>query len=166
MGEVVIRRGGQEDAESAVAVWMAANSARRDGLVPGPEQESRARGNVRNPDAFMLVAEASGNVVGMALGIQGRADEGAGPPVKGLCHISMVFVVPDYWGMGLGGRLLDALLDEARSRGYDRTQLWTHADNPRARRLYEGHCFSTSGREKEEFGELIVHYQRPLPQTT
>lgn len=74
----------------------------------------------------------------------------------------MVFVAPDHWGRGLGGSLVDALLAEAQSRGYDRIQLWTQADNARARRLYEGRDFRPSGRRKEE---LIVHYQRTLPQT-
>lgn len=163
MGDVVIRRGGPEDVEPAVAVWLAANTARRDGLPTRPDQEARARGQVRKPDAFLLVADAAGDVVGMALGMQGLSDDGAGPPVRGLCHVSMVFVAPDHWGRGVGGRLVDALLTEARSRGYDRAQLWTQADNARARRLYEGRGFRHSGRQKEEFGELIVHYQRPLP---
>lgn len=101
----------------------------------------------------------------MALGVQGLSNDGAGPPVKGLCHVSMVFVAPDYWGRGIGGRLVDALLKEARSRDYDRAQLWTHSDNARARRLYEGRGFRASGREEEEFGDLIVHLQRALPQT-
>jgi ribosomal protein S18 acetylase RimI-like enzyme len=163
LGDVVIRRGGPEDVEPAVAVWLAANTARRDGLPTRPEQVSRARGQVRKPDAFLLVADAAGDVVGMALGMQGLSDDGAGPPVRGLCHVSMVFVAPDHWGRGVGGRLVDALLTEARSRGYDRAQLWTQADNARARRLYEGRGFRHSGRQKEEFGELIVHYQRLLP---
>src|SRR5215204_3081895 len=166
MGDAVIRRGGSEDVEPAVAVWLAANTARRDGMPPRPEQEARARGQVRRPGAFLLVADDADDVVGMALGMQGLADDGAGPPVRGLCHVSMVFVTPDHWGMGLGGRLVDALVAEARTRGYDRAQLWTHADNPRARRLYESRGFKHSGRQKEEFGELIVHYQRALPHTT
>ena len=166
VSEVVIRRGGPEDVEPAVAVWLAANAARRHGLSPRPDQEARARGHVRKEDALLLVADAAGHMVGMALGMQGRSDDGAGPPVRGLCHVSMVFVAPDHWGRGLGGRLVDALLAEARTRGYDRAQLWTHADNPRARRLYESRGFKHSGRQKEEFGELIVHYQRVLPQTT
>jgi len=166
MGDAVIRRGGSEDVEPAVAVWLAANTARRDGMPPRPEQEARARGQVRRPGAFLLVADDADDVVGMALGMQGLADDGAGPPVRGLCHVSMVFVTPDHWGMGIGGRLVDALLTEAWSRGYDRAQLWTQADNARARRLYEGRGFRRSGREKDEFGELIVHYQRALPQTT
>ena len=166
MGDAVIQRGGPEDAEPAVAVWLAANTARRDGLPLRPEQEARARGQVRKPGAFLLVADAAGDVVGMALGMQGLSDDGAGPPVRGLCHVSMVFVAPDHWGRGLGGQLVDALLTEARSRGYDRAQLWTQADNPRARRLYEGRGFRPSGLEKDEFGERIVHYQRALSRTT
>jgi ribosomal protein S18 acetylase RimI-like enzyme len=166
MGEGMIRRGRPADVEPAVAVWLAANTARRGGPPPRPEQEERARGHVSNPEAFLLVADDAGDVVGMALGMQGLADDGAGPPIEGLCHVSMVFVAPDYWGRGIGGRLVDALLPEARSRGYDRAQLWTQSDNLRARRLYEGHGFLPSGREKEEFGERIVHYQRALPQTS
>jgi ribosomal protein S18 acetylase RimI-like enzyme len=165
MDDLIIRRGEPADVEPAVAVWLAANSARRKGLTPGAEQAARARGHVSNPEAFLLVAEDAGDVVGMALGMQGLADDGAGPPVRGLCHVSMVFVAPDYWGRGIGGRLVDALLPEARSRGYDRAQLWTQSDNARATRLYEGRGFVASGREKDEFGERIVHYQRALPET-
>lgn len=123
MSRMVIRRGGAEDIEPAIAVWLAANTARREGLTPRSEQAARARGHVSNPEAFLLIAEDAGDVVGMALGVQALSDDGAGAPVRGLCHISMVFVAPDYWGRGIGGRLVDALLPEARSRGYDRAQL-------------------------------------------
>ena len=127
MGRMVIRRGGAEDIEPAVAVWLAANTARREGLTPRSEQAARARGHVSNPEAFLLIAEDAGDVVGMALGVQALSDDGAGAPVRGLCHISMVFVAPDYWGRGIGGRLVDALLSEARSRGYDRS---SYGPNP------------------------------------
>ena len=165
MYETLIRRGEPADVEPAVGVWFAANSARREGLPPQPEQEARARDHVSNPRAFLLVADVAGEVVGMALGEQALSKDGAGPPVKGLCHVSMVFVAPTYWGRGIGGRLVDALLPEARSRGYNRAQLWTQFDNVRARRLYEGRGFVPSGSEKDEFGERIVHYQRALPET-
>lgn len=162
----MIRHGEPADVEPAVAVWLAANSARREGLPPRPEQKERARSHVSKSGAFLLVADDAGDVVGMALGTQGLADDGAGPPVRGLCHVAMVFVAPDYWGRGIGGQLVDALLTQARSRGYDRAQLWTQSDNARARRLYEGRGFTPSGREKDEFGELIVHYRHALPETT
>ena len=102
MSRMVIRRGGAEDIEPAVAVWLAANTARREGLTPRAEQAARARGHVSNPEAFLLIAEDAGDVVGMALGVQALSDDGARAPVRGLCHVSMVFVAPDYWGRGLG----------------------------------------------------------------
>jgi len=164
MNEAVIRRGEPADVGPAVAVWLAANSARRGGSIPRPDQQARARAHVGNPGAFLLVADDAGEVVGMAVGEQALADDGAGPPVPGLCHVSMVFVAPDRWGRGIGGRLVDAILTQARTRGYDRAQLWTQTDNTRARRLYEGRGFGASGREKEESGEPIVHYERALPE--
>jgi ribosomal protein S18 acetylase RimI-like enzyme len=163
--ETLIRHGEPADVEPAVAVWLAANAARRGGLRPRPEQEARAGGHVGNPGAFLLVAEDAGEVEGMVLGEQSLSDDGAGPPVEGLCHVSMVFVAPDYGGWGIGGRFVDAVFAQARSRGYDRAQLWTQSDNARARRLYEGRGFVLSAREKDEFGERIVHFQRALPET-
>ena len=144
---VVVRPGGGPDLDPAVAVWQASNTARRGGLPVPAEHEARVRGHAGKPDAFLLVA-----------------DDGAGPPVPGLCHVSTVFVAPNRWGEGIGGRIVDAVLAEARARGYERAQLWTHADNARAQRLYEGRDFQRSGREKDDdLGERIVHYQRALP---
>jgi ribosomal protein S18 acetylase RimI-like enzyme len=165
MGEAVIRRGGATDVEPAIAVWAVANAARREGVPPRPEQAERARGHVDDPEAVLFVADDAGEVVGMALGEQALSDDGSGPPVDGLCYVSMVFVAPDRWGEGLGGRLVDALLEEVRRRGYERAQLWTQMGNARARRLYEGRGFRPSEREKDEFGERIVHYQSVLVAT-
>jgi ribosomal protein S18 acetylase RimI-like enzyme len=123
----------------------------------------RVRRYIEQSDASLLVAEDAGQVVGMAVSMQGLADDGAGPPVPGLCHIAMVFVAPERWGAGIGGLLLDELLAQARSRGYEWAQLWTHADNPRAQRLYEGRGFRRTGRQLlDDLGEVIVHYRRAL----
>jgi GNAT superfamily N-acetyltransferase len=56
--------------------------------------------------------------------------------LPGLAHLSLVFVEPARWGRGIGGRLVDAVLAEARRRAYDRIQLWTHEDNARAQGLW------------------------------
>jgi ribosomal protein S18 acetylase RimI-like enzyme len=162
MGDTEFRRGVAADIEPAVAVWVAANRARRGGVPPPPEQEVRARGHVDNPEAVLLVADDAGEVVGMALGEQALSDDGSGPPVDGLCHVSIVFVAPYRWGEGLGGRLVDALLEEVRERGFREAQLWTQTDNARAKRLYEGRGFMPSGKEKVESGERIMHYRRSL----
>ncbi len=163
MTGVLVRLGGAVDIEPSVAVWRAASSARRGGRPVSSERETRVRSSLQKPDALLIVADDEGEVVGMALGMQGLADDGTGPPVPGLCFVSMVFVAPDHWGKGLGGSILDAVFSEARSRGYTRAQLWTHADNLRAQRLYEGRGFRRSGREmRDDRGELIVQYELTL----
>ena len=164
MTEVVLRcRSAADGGELAVAVWRAASAARRGGRPVRAEHEERVRSYIRKPDAFLLLAEDAGEVVGMGVGMQGLADDGAGPPVPELCHIAMIFVAPERWGEGIGGRVLGGVLEEARSRGYERAQLWTHADNSHAQRLYERHGFRRTGRKKgNDLGEWIVHYERTL----
>lgn len=159
----LVRRGGPADFDASLAVWRKANEARRDGAPASPEHGERVRGHMENPDAFLFVAQDEGEVVGMAVGTQGLADDGAGPPVEGLCHVGAVFVAPGHWGEGLGGTLVDAVLAEARDRGYTHAQLWTHAGNPRAHRLYDRRAFRRTGRQKEDdLDETIVHYTRAL----
>ncbi len=160
---MVLRRGSAADGELAVAVWRAAHTARRGGRPVWAVHEERVRTYTRKPDAFLLLAEDAGEVVGMGVGMQGHADDGAGSPVPELWHIAMIFVAPERWGEGIGGRVLGGVLEEARSRGYERAQLWTHTDNARAQRLYDKHGFRRTGREKDDdLGESIVHYERNL----
>ena len=161
-GGTIVRRGGPSDVGAALAVWRAATEARLNGR-PAPEEDgARVRAHMETAGAFLFVADAGG-ISGMAVGMQGLAADGAGPPVDGLCHVGAVFVVPDRWGEGLGGRLVDAVLAEARARGYVRAQLWTHAANARAHRLYDRRGFRRTGRQKEDdLGETIVHYESGL----
>ena len=164
MTGVKIRSGDPADTEPAISVWRAANAGRRNGRPVSPGHEKRVRNLLRDPDTFLLVAEDSGELVGMAVGVQGRTQDGAGTPIDGLCHISMIFVASERWGEGTGGQLVDAVLNEARSAGYGRVQLWTQTDNLRAQQLYEGRGFLPSGQQKkdDDLGELIMHYTRPL----
>jgi ribosomal protein S18 acetylase RimI-like enzyme len=156
----LVRAGEAADAEAAVAVWKLANTARRGGApVPAPHEE-RVRAYLAKGDSLLAVADATGGLVGMALGMQALDDDGAGPPLPGRCHISMVFVHPDWWGQGVGKMLMRYLLHAGRDRGYLSYQLWTHAANHRAQRLYEGLGFRRSGREKDDdLDERIVHYE-------
>ena len=81
MTDVRLRRGGgAADLELVLAVWRAALAARRGDRPVQSEQEGRVRRYAGKPNAFLLVAEDAGEVVGMGLGMQGLADDGAGPP--------------------------------------------------------------------------------------
>jgi GNAT superfamily N-acetyltransferase len=103
----------------------------------------------------LLVADSAGEVVGMAL-----VTPASSRPAEVVAVVQMVFVAPERWGEGIGGKLVDAALAEARTRGFERAQLWTHADDERARRLYEGRGFVCTGpRMAGESGGPIVLYE-------
>lgn len=155
----VVRHGTQEDIDAAVAVWRAAEIQRRGTQSIPNAHEDLVRAVIRRAEIFVVVAGERSEVVGVALGEPGREDDGAGPKVPGLWHISMIFVSPDRWGQGIGRSVVGSILQEARALGYDRAQLWTDVDNTRAQRLYEAFHFVRSGREKDgEFGGRITHY--------
>ncbi len=158
---VQVRTGGAADVPAAVAVWQRAHEART-----GTPVTAAVVGIVRDrmslPDAWFLVAE-DGALVGMASGFAGRADDGTGPVVPGLCHLGAVFVEPSRWGEGIGHALVTAAVDRAAALDYRWVQLWTHESNERAQRLYRSHGFAPSGRTKaDDRGELIGHWIRDL----
>jgi GNAT superfamily N-acetyltransferase len=160
---VEIRPGSASDVEPAIAVWRGAGAERRAGEPIPAAVEQRMRDYTATLGAFLVVADDCGTIIGMALGMPARADDGVGPPISGLCHVSAVFVSPQYWGHGIGGSLMASLLSQADTRGYDAAQLWTHADNERARHLYERLGFHRSGREQyDDRDELIIHYRCSL----
>jgi len=59
-----------------------------------------------------------------------------------------VWVEPALRGHGLGGRLVDAIVEWAVARGAERVQLWVTEDNDAARMLYERHGFVCTGERK------------------
>ena len=102
-------------------------------------------------------------LIGTILAVPGLSQDGAGPPVPGLLHVSLLSVAPDRWGRHVGRLLVEAVLTRGAADGYQEAQLWTHADNLRANRLYKAMGFRRSGRVRvDDWGELLVHYRRSL----
>lgn len=58
-------------------------------------------------------------------------------------------IVPDYRGRGLGLRLINAALAQARKIGFVRIELSVHSDNARAISLYEKVGFVTEGVQRD-----------------
>jgi GNAT superfamily N-acetyltransferase len=99
------------------------------------------------------VAEDGLELVGMASAEPMRADDGAGAVVPGGCFLSYLYVVPERWGEGIGGLILDAVLADAQERNYRRIRLWTHEDNERSHLLYGSRGFRRTGRISGGEGE-------------
>jgi L-amino acid N-acyltransferase YncA len=145
------------DHPAALEVWRLANAARR--LPPARRRIERVREKLADSSACVVVVRDAGVVVGMALAEPYRDRDGAGSVTEGAAHISMVFVDPSRWGTGLGGKLLKALHDELRERGWDTVSVWTRASNHRAHRLYERHNYQRTGETKQlAGGDEIVRF--------
>lgn len=150
-----MRRGQSSEIDAAVAVWVAANAAR-----DLPRHVQRLRTWAHGSGAVLHVADHHGQLVGMALRLVGRAGDGAGEPVPGLCHLTGICVAPQLQGQQVGGRLLDAVLAAARDDGYVSATLWTHHSNFRARALFQTRGFLPTGRTApDEAGEPMIHME-------
>lgn len=92
-----------------------------------------------------LVAVAEGEVVGWCDIV--RSDR----PVHSHCGMLGMGIIPAYRGLGLGRRLIDAALAQARETGFVRIMLEVRADNARAISLYRKVGFVAEGVERDAF---------------
>jgi GNAT superfamily N-acetyltransferase len=80
-----------------------------------------------------LVAEADGRVAGFATYVLHPYTWS----LKPACYLEDLFVAPEVRGGGLGGALIQALLDRAGPEGWGRVYWMTEEANTAARRLYD-----------------------------
>ena len=141
-----VRFGEAADVDAAVCVFERSNLARRRGVWPGRSARvERLRSHLYDRASWFLVAAQGPAVVGMASARPLHADDSAGAAARdGI--LSYLYVVPERWGEGIGGMMLDAALAEAARRQYARFHLWTHQDNERSQRLYRSRGFTPTGR--------------------
>ena len=70
--------------------------------------------------------------------------------------------LPEGWGRGFGSAMLERTLGEMARAGFNRVILWVFAENSRARRFYEKHGFSPTGKTQTAYGAEEVMYQKQL----
>jgi GNAT superfamily N-acetyltransferase len=161
--KVEVRLGGAHDVEAALAVYERSNLARRHGEWPSRDARlEHVTANLRDAASWFVVAEDGSQTVGMALVLPFRADRGLGPIMPGCSFLDLIYVDPDRWGEGIGGTLLDAVIEEAARRQASTIYLWTHElQNARAHRLYAGRGFARTGvTGDDEAGERVAEWRR------
>jgi DNA-binding MarR family transcriptional regulator/N-acetylglutamate synthase-like GNAT family acetyltransferase len=85
------------------------------------------------------IAEAGGAPAGCVLCVDGER--------PGDAKLRLLLVEPWARGLGVGGRLVDAVVEHARERDADRVVLWTNHPLTGARRLYERRGFHQTAEE-------------------
>jgi len=169
MTPIDVRLGDVGDVAAAISVYERSNLVRRQDYWPSRAarvaQVTASLHDAADHDtaAWFLIGRDGSEAVAMALVHPFRADGGSGDVTMGIWFLSLIYVLPERWGKGIGGRLLDAVIAEAKRRGCDQIYLWTHEhQNERANRLYRSRSFAPTGRtihdnEGQRIGEWCYH---------
>ncbi|MBK8988690.1 MAG: GNAT family N-acetyltransferase [Chloroflexi bacterium] len=148
---VIIRPAHPDDVAGANALWRDPLVARTTLQIPSQEiWATRQRiGEAPPPGLHRLVAEDNGRVIGMTTIFQDQ-----NPRLIHSAGLGMA-VSPDYWGLGIGSRLMTAILDIADNwLDLRRVELDVNVDNPIAVRLYQKFGFAIEGtRRYHSFGD-------------
>ena len=81
-------------------------------------------------------------------------------------ELDSFYIRPTHWGTGVADALLQRVTQIATGNGFTTIELWTLADNARARRVYErnGYSLNAETRTLSYLGEEVqqVRYIKPL----
>ncbi len=104
-------------------------------------------GNYVAPEGKLLLAVLHGKFAGC---IALRKLE------RGICEMKRLFVKEDFRGLGIGNKLVERLINEARLIGYEKMRLDTYPPKmAKAVELYESHGFR----------KIPPYYQNPFGET-
>lgn len=85
-------------------------------------------------------------------------------------EITAIYALPEVWGTGVAGRLMDDVLADLLQTGVSGINLWVLEQNPRAQRFYMKYGFEQSEKTAryEIFGESVttVEFIRRFPKDT
>ena len=147
MSQINVHLGEPSDVAAAVSVYEHSNLARRHGDWPSRSSRvAQVTAKLHDPASWFLIGGDGNGTVAMAHITPFRASGGTGSIIPDAAFLNLLYVLPERWGEGIGGLMLDAVIDEADKRGCRRIYLWTHEDhNERAHRLYQSRRFDRTG---------------------
>ena len=115
------------------------------GGAPYSEEEERRliKGLSMHPKCEVYFCYIEGEFAGGAVCFETFATFSALPCV----NIHDICVLPDFRGKGIGGKLLDAVIEAAKTKGAGKVTLEVREDNPVAQGLYRKKGFAPSDPE-------------------
>lgn len=139
MENALIRQAAESDVASIIRLqrrWLEEGNVY--GFVPEGEEEVRA---ALGP--YLLVAAVEGEVVGFVKGSVRVGEETAVMPGgESYVEVEDLYVAPEFRGRGVGGELLNRLLERAGERGAAYALLYSASKNVHSvLRFYERHDF-------------------------
>ena len=161
---MIVRLATVEDAEGLAIVHVRAWQEAYRGLVPQEylDQRDPARRRLawrrwiedaRAPAATLVAEDKVGNIVGF-VSVSTSRDPDANPDVEG--EIQAIYLLPEYWGQGLGRLLMEAGLRRLEDAGYHEVTLWVLESNQHARRFYEAGGWHADGSTKTDSSRGIA----------
>jgi GNAT superfamily N-acetyltransferase len=122
MTSIDVRLGTLGDVDDAASVYERSNLARRQGRWPSraariTQVTASLHDAAGHETSWFLVGRDDTEALAMALVHPFRANGGSGDVIAGIWFLSLISVLPELWGTGIGGRLLDAVIAEAKRRG-------------------------------------------------
>ncbi|MGI6464581.1 MAG: GNAT family N-acetyltransferase [Methanobacterium sp.] len=100
---------------------------------------------------YYYAAELKGKIIGNLAVSKCRDDD---KPDAG--EIIGIYLLPSYWGMGYGRKMMEFGINKLHELGYSYCCLWVLENNIRARKFYEKYGFIFDGTKKE------INLGRPL----
>lgn len=148
-GQTVILRNAEESDAAALLEYLRATASETRFLLSEPEEilftleqeKDFIRGGNESKNELMLIATLDDKHVGNCA----MRSVGTKQRYRHRCSVSIA-LHREYWGRGIAKQMLSALLEQAKSAGYEQAELEVVASNDRAIRLYESLGFLAFGR--------------------
>ncbi len=108
------------------------------------------------------IAQSNGFDAGFAAAGATRDEDLDG---KTAAELYYIYVMPDYWGTGIGKKLFDQACDEMKKSKFKELTVWVYEPNAFARKFYERQGMKLTKAKRPVTGcesTMVVRYSMPL----
>jgi ribosomal protein S18 acetylase RimI-like enzyme len=134
--EVKIRRMTRNDIHEVLFLDRVITGQRRDVI----KYEDLASADPGTPPDLSFIAEVGGKMVGFSI----NRSTYLMVPLTEVCIIHAILVHPDYRGLGIGGKLIEALLKHCQTEGIGTVRALIPTGNKELQDIFKRHGFKRS----------------------